>query len=107
VPVRPIFKTIHRHRTVGMGYREMLVDAVPGKKTEYPTMGGNMAARKRGMNPNGADNEPEDICNPPKTEFRVLGEEMIEKEVKTSGKTGRVYLPGDWVGRLVKIIRMN
>ena len=43
----------------------------------------------------------------PKTEFRVLGEEMIEKEVKTSGKTGRVYLPGDWVGRLVKIIRMN
>jgi hypothetical protein len=49
----------------------------------------------------------QDSAASPKTEFRVLGEEMIEKKVKTSGKTGRVYLPGNWVGRLVKIIRMD
>ena len=51
--------------------------------------------------------QPQDPATSPKTEFRVLGEEMIEKKVKTSGKTGRVYLPGNWVGRLVKIIRMD
>jgi len=42
-----------------------------------------------------------------RTEFRVFGAEMIEKRVKTSGKTGRVYLPGDWVGKQVKIIRID
>jgi len=42
-----------------------------------------------------------------RTEFRVFGEEMLEKRVKTSGKTGRVYLPGDWVGKQVKIIRID
>jgi len=41
------------------------------------------------------------------TEFRVFGQEMIQKRVKTSGKTGRVYLPGDWVGKQVKIIRID
>ncbi len=39
--------------------------------------------------------------------FEVYGEEMIEKEVKYSGNSGRVYLPPDWVGRIVKIIRIN
>lgn len=29
----------------------------------------------------------------PKTKFRVFGEEMIEKEVKSSGNSGRIYLP--------------
>jgi len=42
-----------------------------------------------------------------RTEFRVFGQEMLEKRVKTSGKTGRVYLPGDWVGKQVKIIRID
>ncbi|HDI79239.1 MAG TPA: DUF2080 family transposase-associated protein [Desulfobacteraceae bacterium] len=32
---------------------------------------------------------------------------MIEKEVKLSGNSGRVYLPPDWVGHRVKIIRIN
>ena len=32
---------------------------------------------------------------------------MIEKEVKLSGNSGRVYLPPDWVGRRVKIIRIE
>ncbi|WP_319526327.1 DUF2080 family transposase-associated protein [uncultured Desulfosarcina sp.] len=44
---------------------------------------------------------------PAKTEFRIFGEEMIEKRVKTSGKTGRIYLPGDWVGKQVKIVRID
>jgi len=42
-----------------------------------------------------------------KVKFEVYGEEMIEKEVKLSGNSGRVYLPPDWVGHRVKIIRIN
>ncbi len=39
--------------------------------------------------------------------FEVYGQEMLEKEVKSSGNSGRVYLPPDWVGKHVKIIRMD
>ena len=39
--------------------------------------------------------------------FEVYGEEMIEKVVKLSGNSGRVYLPPDWVGHQVKIIRVD
>jgi hypothetical protein len=42
-----------------------------------------------------------------KAKFVVYGEEMIEKEVKQSGSTGRVYLPSDWSGKHVKIIRVD
>ena len=42
-----------------------------------------------------------------KAKFEVFGEEMIEKEVKQSGNSGRVYLPPDWIGKHVKIIRMD
>ena len=42
-----------------------------------------------------------------RAEFRIFGEEMIEKAVKASGKTGRVYLPPHWVGKRVKIIRTD
>src|SRR4030042_6752305 len=42
-----------------------------------------------------------------KAKFEVFGEEMIEKEVKQSGNSGRVYLPPDWIGKHVKIIRMG
>ena len=42
-----------------------------------------------------------------KVRFEVFGEEMVEKEVKLSGNSGRVYLPPDWVGKQVKIIRIN
>jgi len=41
-----------------------------------------------------------------KSKFEVYGEEMIEKEVKQSGNSGRVYLPPEWVGKRVKIIRI-
>ena len=43
----------------------------------------------------------------PKSKFEVWGEEMIEKEVRQSGNSGRVYLPPDWIGRRVKIIRID
>ena len=42
-----------------------------------------------------------------KAKFEVYGEEMIEKEIKISGNSGRVYLPPDWVGHKVKIIRID
>lgn len=42
-----------------------------------------------------------------KVKFEVYGEEMVEKVVKLSGNSGRVYLPPDWVGCLVKIIRID
>lgn len=42
-----------------------------------------------------------------KVKFEVYGEEMIEKNVKSSGNSGRVYLPPDWVGCNVKIIRID
>jgi putative transposon-encoded protein len=32
---------------------------------------------------------------------------MIEKTVKLSGNSGRVYLPPTWVGHNVKIIRID
>ncbi len=45
--------------------------------------------------------------HPNKSKFEVYGEEMIEKEVKQSGNSGRVYLPPEWVGKHVKIIRID
>jgi len=42
-----------------------------------------------------------------KVKFEVFGEEMLQKEVKLSGNSGRVYLPPDWVGKHVKIIRTD
>ncbi len=43
----------------------------------------------------------------PKVKFEVYGEEMLEKEVKYSGNSGRVYLPPEWVGKHIKVIRTN
>lgn len=44
---------------------------------------------------------------PTKVKFEIFGEEMIEKKVKSSGNSGRVYLPPNWVGHNVKIIRID
>ncbi|HEA66610.1 MAG TPA: DUF2080 family transposase-associated protein [Desulfobacterales bacterium] len=32
---------------------------------------------------------------------------MIEKRVKSSGNSGRVYLPPNWINHHVKIIRID
>jgi putative transposon-encoded protein len=55
------------------------------------------------------DNEPNPSLSSPITpvKFEIYGEEMIEKRVKASGNSGRVYLPPDWVGHKVKIIRID
>ena len=50
---------------------------------------------------------PPSITVQNKVKFEVYGEEMIEKEVKQSGNSGRVYLPPEWVGKHVKIIRIE
>lgn len=42
-----------------------------------------------------------------KVKFEVYGSEMVEKKVNSSGNSGRVYLPPNWVGRNVKIIRVD
>jgi putative transposon-encoded protein len=42
-----------------------------------------------------------------KVKFEIFGEEMLEKVVKSSGNSGRVYLPPDWVGHHVKIVRID
>ena len=39
--------------------------------------------------------------------FTIFGEALIEKEVKSISRSGRVYLPPDWVGKRVKIIRID
>jgi hypothetical protein len=41
------------------------------------------------------------------SEFKVIGFEMLDREVKQSGNTGRVYLPKSWIGKRVKIIRVS
>ncbi|MCY3410815.1 MAG: DUF2080 family transposase-associated protein [Candidatus Heimdallarchaeota archaeon] len=35
------------------------------------------------------------------------GYELIEKTVKSSGNTGRIYLPTSWIGSKVKVIRVT
>jgi len=42
-----------------------------------------------------------------RVKFEIYGQEMIEKMVKSSGNSGRVYLPPNWVGHQVKIIRID
>ncbi len=39
--------------------------------------------------------------------FEVYGLEVLEKKVKQSGNSGRIYLPPTWVGKRVKIIRLD
>ena len=51
--------------------------------------------------------KPQDPASYPKPKLGVFGVEMIEREVKSKGNTGRIYLPSDWVGKMVKIIRTD
>lgn len=38
------------------------------------------------------------------TNIQLAGFEMLEKQVKKSGNSGRVYVPIEWIGKKVKII---
>ena len=53
-----------------------------------------------------SDNPDNKDAGSNKVKFEIYGEEMIEKRVKSSGNSGRVYLPPNWVGHKVKIIRV-
>ncbi len=63
-----------------------------------------VANGKKSMND---DKDPSPEMLKAKVKFEVYGEEMIEKRVKMSGNSGRVYLPPDWIGHQVKIIRID
>jgi putative transposon-encoded protein len=54
-----------------------------------------------------AKTESRDETAGSRVKFEIYGEEMLEKEVKLSGNSGRVYLPPNWVGHLVKIVRID
>ena len=53
------------------------------------------------------ESDPPVDATPRQVKFEIYGEEMIEKRVKSSGNSGRVYLPPNWVGHHVKIIRID
>jgi hypothetical protein len=53
------------------------------------------------------DATPRDAGDFTRAKLTVFGEEMIEKEVRPRLNIGRVYLPPDWVGKLVKVIRID
>jgi putative transposon-encoded protein len=40
-----------------------------------------------------------------KVKFEIYGQELIEKTVRSSGNSGRVYLPPEWIGTKVKVIK--
>jgi hypothetical protein len=66
-----------------------------------------MGALKKETGSKETDEKSEDPGTSPKAKFGVFGNEMVEKEVKRSGNSGRVYLPQNWVGKHVKIIRID
>src|SRR2546428_12470814 len=54
-----------------------------------------------------ADGGPEMARVRRESKFEVFGQEMLEKVVAKSGSSGRVYLPPDWIGKRVKVIRVE
>ncbi|MFH1156951.1 MAG: DUF2080 family transposase-associated protein [Pseudomonadota bacterium] len=40
-----------------------------------------------------------------KVKFEIFGQELIQKTVKASGNTGRIYLPPEWIGAMVKVVK--
>lgn len=61
------------------------------------------------MNIKSAERQKETSADMPtgSVKFEVYGNAMIEKKVRVSGNSGRIYLPPDWVGHHVKIIRLD
>jgi hypothetical protein len=39
--------------------------------------------------------------------FEFYGTELIEKDVRSSGNSGRIYLPPNWIGSKVKIVKID
>ena len=68
-----------------------------------------MPIEKNHTSDQNSENDDEPVVDAPnrKVKFEIFGEEMLEKRVKSSGNSGRVYLPPNWVGHKVKIIRTD
>ncbi len=65
---------------------------------------GKPVGRDKGIS---RDKVPHPEAGKGKVKFEVFGEEMLEKKVSLSGNSGRIYLPPDWVGHTVKIVRID
>ena len=78
-----------------------------GKINAFGRIGEDMVILKRELSLKEINGKPEGPGKLPMAKLTVFGEEVIEKEVKPGGNAGRVYLPLDWVGKLVKIIRTD
>jgi hypothetical protein len=50
------------------------------------------------------DKTPE---NEKETRITLFCEELLEKEVKLNFGYGRIYLPREWVGKKVKVVRID
>jgi putative transposon-encoded protein len=70
-----------------------------------------MTAKKQDLNSEQiTGRDPEEKGKEPgkaQVRFEVFGEEMVEKIVRMSGNSGRVYLPPEWVGKQVKVVRIS
>lgn len=40
-------------------------------------------------------------------QFTIYGREVVQKRVTRSGQSGRIYLPVDWLGKTVTVIRQD
>jgi hypothetical protein len=40
-------------------------------------------------------------------EYRIRGYEVILKRVTPAGSSGKIYLPVGWIGKRVKVIRID
>jgi putative transposon-encoded protein len=38
--------------------------------------------------------------------FEIYGDVLIEKTVMANGRAGRIYLPMEWIGKKVKIVKV-
>ena len=40
-------------------------------------------------------------------DMHILGYEVVEKRVTSSGTSGRIYVPPSWIGKLVRAVRLE
>lgn len=67
-------------------------------------MDGNIDTARTSMGPS-PDDETQTVRTAVKLEF--FGEEVLEKCVKPSGSSGKIYLPSEWIGRRVKVVKLE
>lgn len=48
-----------------------------------------------------------DTCSEIQMKIEVVGYEAIEKKVKATGNSGRIYVPIQWMNCRVKLIRLD